>query len=129
MPARHLVADRRHHVAERERALFLRHPRVEHHLQQQVAELVLQIRQIATVDRIGDFVGFLDGVRRDGCKGLLEIPRATRHRIAQRRHDAEQVADVAHAIVMHIAHAGNASRKAVSPKAMKSPFNKVSRWL
>ena len=40
MAADHLVADRRHHVAEVERVLLLRHARVEDHLQQQVAEFV-----------------------------------------------------------------------------------------
>ena len=129
MPARHLVADRRHHVGERERALLLRHPRMEHHLQQQVAELVLQIAQVAAVDRIGDFVGLLDGVGRDGREGLFDVPRATGFRVAQRGHDVEQVADVAHAVVARVAHAGSASRRATSPNARKSPLSRVSRWL
>lgn len=41
MPPGHLVADRRADIAEIEGALLSRHLRVEHHLQQQVAQLVL----------------------------------------------------------------------------------------
>jgi hypothetical protein len=51
---------------------------VEHHLQQQVAQLVLQIGQVVAVDRIGDFVGFLDGVRRDAGEILLTGPTDSR---------------------------------------------------
>ena len=124
MPARHLVADRIDHVGERERALLLRHPRVEHHLQQQVAEFVLEVAHVAAIDRVGDFVGFLDGVRRDGREALLDVPRTAGLRIAQCGHDLEQALDP-----VRVAHAGNRSRKARSPKAMKSPLSRVSRWL
>ena len=72
----HLVADRRDHVGEIEVPAFLRHLRVEHDLQQQIAELVAKRGVVAPVDRVGDFVGFLDRVRRDRVEVLFEIPRA-----------------------------------------------------
>ncbi len=49
-------------------------------LQQQIAELVAQIREIAALDRIGDLVGLLDRVGGDGRVGLLEVPGAARDR-------------------------------------------------
>ena len=63
-------------VGEREHVCFFRHPCMEDHLQQQVAELVLQVVHVAAVDRVGDFVGFFDRVRRDAREILREIPRA-----------------------------------------------------
>ena len=74
MPADHLGRDRLDDAAEIERALLLGHPRVEDDLQQQVAEFVAQLAEVAARDGVGDFVGFLDGVGRDGREGLLEIP-------------------------------------------------------
>ena len=80
---------------KRERALLLGHAGVEHDLQQQVAEFVPQVVEIAALDRVGDLVGFLDGVGRDGREVLLEVPRAAGLRRAQRRHDGDQSGDVA----------------------------------
>ena len=77
MPAQHLVADRRDHVGERERAGLLGHARVKHDLEQQVAELVLELAEVAALDRVGDLVRLLDRVRRDRRERLLEVPRAT----------------------------------------------------
>ena len=76
MPPHHLAADGSHHVAEIEQAAFLGHAGVEHHLEQQVAQLVLQAVPVLFLDGAGDFVGFLDGVGRDGGEGLLDIPWA-----------------------------------------------------
>jgi hypothetical protein len=75
MPPDQLLGDRLHDVRKRERALLLGHPGVKHDLQQQIAELVLQVVEIAAADRVGDLVGFLDGVRRDVSKFLLQVPR------------------------------------------------------
>ena len=89
-----LLGDRLDDVAEAEPAGFLRHAGVKHDLQQQVAELVAQIVEVAPGDRVGDLIGLLDGVRRDGRKILLEVPRAPGPRRAQRRHDLDQPRDV-----------------------------------
>ena len=77
-----------------ERALLLGHAGVEHDLQQQVAELVLQVIEIAAADRVGDLVGFLDGVGRDGREILLQVPRTAGAGRAQRRHDLDETRDV-----------------------------------
>ena len=55
-----------------------RHARMEHHLQQQVAEFVLQVGQVAAVDRVGDFVGLLDRVRRDASRSPARRPTGSR---------------------------------------------------
>ena len=52
-------------------------------------------RRSPRCDRVGDLIGFLDRVGRDGREILLEVPRAARARRAQRRHDREQALDVA----------------------------------
>ncbi len=62
---------------------------MEHHLEQQISQFVLEACHVAALDRIGDFVGFLDGIGRDAREGLLPIPRAAVGR-AQPRHDREQ---------------------------------------
>ncbi len=98
---------------------------MEHHLQQQVAEFVAQVVEVAAVDRVGDFVGFLDGVRRDGGEALLQVPGAAALWIAQPRHDRQQAFDVA-----GCAHASQSRHgKSGSPRAMNGPLRMVSRWL
>ena len=90
MPSDHLAGNRLDHVAEGERVLFLRHPGMEHHLQQEVAEFVTQIIEIATCNGVDDFVGFLDGVGSNGREILFEIPGTAAAGRSQRRHDFEQ---------------------------------------
>ena len=58
--------------------LLLRHAGVKYHLQQEIAEFVAQIIEIAARDGIGDFIGFFDGVGNDGGEGLFEIPGTAR---------------------------------------------------
>ena len=94
MAAFHLVGDGPGDVGEVERAGLFRHPGVEHGLEQQVAQFVLQVGHVVAADRVGDLVGFLDGVGRDAGEILLQIPRAAAVRIAQRRHDGEQAPDL-----------------------------------
>ena len=79
-------------VAARKRRL----PRpcgVEDDLEQQVAKFVLQIGHVVARDRVGDFIGFLDRVRRDRRESLRAIPFAAGLRIAQPRHDRDQPVD------------------------------------
>ena len=95
MPSDHFPRDRLDHIAERKRVLLFGHAGVKHDLQQEVAELVAQIVEIAARDRVGDFIGFLDGVGRDRRKILFEIPRTATARRAQLRHDVEETGDIA----------------------------------
>ena len=50
--------------------------RQEVRLEQEVAELVQQLRVVARERGVGDLVGLLDGVRHDRALGLLAVPRA-----------------------------------------------------
>jgi hypothetical protein len=95
MPPDHLFRDRLDHVPESECALFLGHAGVKHYLQQEIAEFVAEIGEIAARDGVGDLIGFLDGVGRDAREVLFEIPRATAAGGAQLRHDVEQAFDFA----------------------------------
>ena len=90
MPPDHLSRDRLDHVAERECVLLLGHARVIHHLQQEIAEFIPEIVEIAARDGVGHLVGFLDGVGRDRRKILFEVPRTAAAGRAQRHHDLEQ---------------------------------------
>jgi hypothetical protein len=65
------------------------------HLQQEIAEFVLEVVEIAARDRICNLIGFLDGVGSNRRKILLEVPGAARHRRAQRRHHLDQAKNVA----------------------------------
>jgi hypothetical protein len=67
---------------------------VEHDLEQQVAELVLQVVQVAALDGVGDFIGFLDRVGSDGDEGLDGVPFATGIRIAEAGHDLDQAVNL-----------------------------------
>jgi len=83
------------HVAEYEQACFFGHARVVDGLQQQIAEFLLQTVPVLILDGSGDFVGFLDRVRRDARERLFAVPGAAAVRIAQAAHDLDQVGDVA----------------------------------
>ncbi len=49
---------------------------MEDDLEQEIAELVLEIVHVAARDRLGDLVGLFDGVGRDRGEVLLDIPGA-----------------------------------------------------
>ena len=86
----HLVGDVPCDVLEGEIAGFLRHSCMKDDLEQEVAEFAAQIAHVATFDRVGDFVGFLDCVWGDGGEVLRRVPLAARLRVAQARHDREK---------------------------------------
>ena len=58
------------------RALLLEQQREEVDLEEEVAELVEQLRVVAGERRVGDLVGLLDRVRDDRPRGLLAVPGA-----------------------------------------------------
>jgi hypothetical protein len=90
MASHQFLANSIRHGAEVEPALLLRHACVKHHLEEQIAELLAQVLAVAVLDRIGDFVRFLDGVGSDGGERLRTVPRAAALGIAQSRHEREQ---------------------------------------
>ena len=59
--------------------------RVEEHLQQQVAELLAQLRVVAGADRVVDLVGFLDQIGAQRLVRLRRVPLAARAQIAHQR--------------------------------------------
>ena len=91
MPTDHFPRDAVDDVVKCEGVLLGSQLRMIDRLQQQIAQLFLQIGHVLSSDRVGDFVGFLDGVGRDGCERLLQIPRAAGVWRAQRRHDGDEV--------------------------------------
>ena len=95
MAADHLPCHRLDNVAKRKNVLLLGHAGVIHDLQQEIAEFVAKIVEIAARNGVGDLIGLLDGVGRDRRKVLLEVPRAAGHRRAQRSHDFDQSRNIA----------------------------------
>src|SRR4051812_8053744 len=85
--ALHLVADPVENVAEREMTRVFGHLSVEHDLELEVAELVREPVYVLAGDRVGDLVGFLDGVGRDRLERLDAVPFAAADGIAQPAHD------------------------------------------
>jgi hypothetical protein len=90
MPADHLACHSLDDVAESECILLLRHAGVIDHLQQEIAEFILEVIKIAVGDGLGHLIGFLDGVGGDGRKVLLEVPGAAGHGRTQRLHHFDQ---------------------------------------
>ena len=62
------------HVSEIERPLFLAQLRIEHHVQEQVAQLLLDALHIVIGDGVGQFVGLLNGVAAQRIESLLAVP-------------------------------------------------------
>ena len=93
MPSHELVVNRPRDGIEVEQAALLSDARLKYYLEKQVAELIPQLRGIARLHRIGDLIGFFDGVRRDRLERLLQVPRTPAVRIPEPRHDAEQAND------------------------------------
>ena len=95
MAADQLGRDGLDHVAEDEGAGLLGHAGVEHDLQQQVAELVPEVLEVAALDGVGNLVGLLDRVGRDRPERLLKVPRTSAARPSEGRHDVDQALDLA----------------------------------
>ena len=93
MPPDHLARDRVGHIAEVEARILRGHLRVINHLEQEIAELVLERVEIVARDRVGNLISLFDGVGRDGGEALLDVPRAAGVLVAQPRHDGEQVVE------------------------------------
>ena len=72
MASDELLGQGLHDVTEVEGALLLRHAGVEHDLEQEVAQFVTQVVEVAAHDGVDNLVGLLDGVGGDGREALLE---------------------------------------------------------
>src|SRR5262249_19160546 len=101
MAAQHLLGDGTGHVVEGEEPRFLGHARVEYHLKEKVAELILETGRIAALARLGHLIRLLDRIWGDGVKVLFAIPGAAARGITQLRHhleEARQGGGIAHVI-------------------------------
>ena len=95
MASQKFLGQRLHDVGERKGSLLLRHPGMEDDLQQEVAKLLAQVIEVTPRNRVGDLIGFLDRVRGDSRKILRQVPRTSTAGSAQRRHDVEELGDIA----------------------------------
>ena len=89
MTANQLARDAIDHASELEASFLPGQLAVINHLEQQVAQLTLQVIEVTALDGVGDFIGFLEGVRDDGGVGLPDVPRATVLRVAQAVHQVQ----------------------------------------
>ena len=77
MPALELVGNRGRHRVEIEVPALLRDAGLEYDLEQEVAEFVTHGCRVAALNRVGNFVGFLDRVRRNRLPVLRHVPWTT----------------------------------------------------
>ncbi len=95
MAVAQLRGDPRRDVLEVERlgGVLLGHPGLEHDLEQQVAELLAQVRAVPGLHRLGDLEDLLDRVADQALVRLLGVPGATAGR-PQPVHHLDQVRQV-----------------------------------
>ncbi|MOA48289.1 hypothetical protein D3C78_1710180 [compost metagenome] len=86
MAADQFARDAVDHASKFEAPFFQCQLAVIHHLEQQVAQLALQVLEITALDGVGHFVGLLQGMWHDAGVVLLEVPRAAELRVAQAGH-------------------------------------------
>ncbi|MCY1186429.1 hypothetical protein D9M73_273020 [compost metagenome] len=60
-------------------------------MEQQIAQLALQVLEIAALNGVSDLVGLFDSVWDDAGVVLLQVPRAAVLRVAQAGHEMQQV--------------------------------------
>ena len=90
MTALELVADALENVVEREMSGLGSDLCVEYDLEGKIAKLVSERTHVVARDRVGDFIGFLDRVRRDARETLRAIPFAAMLWVAQALHNQDQ---------------------------------------
>ena len=86
----HLVGDHRRDVIETEGRGFACDLGMVDDLKQQIAQFLLERREIVAFDCVGDLVGFLDGVWRDCLEGLVDVPGTAMLPVTQPSHDLQQ---------------------------------------
>ena len=83
---------------------------VQHHLQQQVAQVLGQVGVVAMANGIGHLVGLLQHVGHQGGVGLLQVPGAAAIGIPQAGHHGLQLCQGRQGGIGNGAHGGRASR-------------------
>ncbi len=94
MTTDHLFGYAFNHVTEVEMPVFFCHAGVVNHLQEQVSQFLAKVRHVVLGDRIGNFVGFFQGVGRDRFERLFQIPGASGNGCPQGGHDFDKTGDV-----------------------------------
>ena len=89
MAANHFLIDFADDVGDGEAAFFVGDLGMEKDLEEQVAELFGELGVIGGLERVEDFVGFLDKIRAKSGVSLFAVPGAAPGR-AQTRHDGDQ---------------------------------------
>jgi hypothetical protein len=88
----HLVDQSREHVGNGELAELAGYLSVDHHLEEQIAQLLGQMTGITGLQRVENFVGFFDEMGLQRGSGLLAIPR-TAIGGAKTRHDFNEAVE------------------------------------
>ncbi len=97
----HFVGDGRRHIEKIEMSRFLRHLRVEHHLQQQITQFILERCHVAGFNGVCHLVSLFNRVGHNRREGLLNIPRATSFGVAQGSHNiqnTDQLGGIGHGV-------------------------------
>jgi hypothetical protein len=89
VPADHLRDETLQEVSHGELADLLGQTRVEDHLEEQIAELLLELPRVSGLDRLENLVCFLDQIGLQRGARLLTVPGAA-GRPAQPCHDVEE---------------------------------------
>ena len=100
MPADQLVGDRLDRVADGEAAFLGADLREEHGSEEKIAKLVLQRVVVAAVERVEQFVRFLQHERPQRLQRLLLVPRAAVFG-SQRAHDLDEAIEARAGTVGH----------------------------
>ena len=100
MAAHELLVDRLRDVLETGAAPLRQQEREEVHLEQEVAQLVGQLRVVALDCGVGDLVRLLERVRDDRPLGLLAVPRALAPQPLRQRLEVRQRLGEAHFVAV-----------------------------
>ena len=99
----HFLRHAVHHVCHGEAAPLLLHDGVEHHLHENVPQLLAHVRRAVLVQRVDDLVCLLQEIPADGLMGLLGVPGAAPG-TAQKAHDRQEILIVIAALTLKIYH-------------------------
>ena len=92
-----------HHIRHGEAAPLLLNGGVEHHLHQNVPQLLAHIHRVVPVQGVQRLVGLLQEIPADGLVGLLGVPGAAPGR-PEKPHDPKKILPVIAAITLKIYH-------------------------
>ncbi len=113
MPVNQLVTERIGHIAKIESALFLAQFREEHHVQQQVAQLLLDTLHVVVRNGIGQFERLFDRVAAQRIESLFAVPRTVS---PQSVHHLQQASRRVQTFIFHTVFANFRTKLGISPE-------------